>query len=113
MLETLYSVSSASTVEEAHAILRRSHMDVALINRVLPDGRGADVAVFAKLGAAVIEMTGDPQEHIGLVPRGARTSSNRSWPTFCLRRLGTRFTVISDRLWGTIKACRRKRAAGK
>ena len=71
MLETEYRVSSACTVEEAHAILRRSHIDVALIDSVLPDGRGADLAVFAgKLGAAVIEMTGDPQEHIGLVASG-------------------------------------------
>ena len=33
MLETEYRVSSACTVEEAHAILRRSHIDVALITR--------------------------------------------------------------------------------
>lgn len=71
MLETLYHVSSAPTVAEAQAILRTSHIDVALIDSVLPDGRGADVAVLAyNVGAAVIEMTGDPQEHIGLVASG-------------------------------------------
>ena len=38
MLETEYRVSSASTVEEAHAILRTSHIDLVLIDAVLPDG---------------------------------------------------------------------------
>ena len=71
MLETLYHVSSAPTVAEAQAILRTSHIDVALIDSALPDGRGVDVAVLAyNVGAAVIEMTGDPQEHIGLVASG-------------------------------------------
>ena len=67
MLEMEYRVSSASTVEEALAILRTSHIDVALIDAVLPDGRGADLAVFAeKVGAAVIEMTGYPQDMVDL-----------------------------------------------
>ena len=69
MLKTEYPVSSASTVEEAHTILRTLHIDLALIDTVLPDGR--DVAAVAeKVGAAIIEMTGDPQEHIGLVASG-------------------------------------------
>jgi two-component system response regulator PilR (NtrC family) len=67
ILENEYRVSSASTVEEAQAILQTSHIDVALIDSFLPDGRGADVAALAeKLGAAVIEMTGHPQEQVAL-----------------------------------------------
>ena len=46
MLEAEYHVSSACTVEEAHAILRKSHIDVVLIDAVLPDGRGADLRGF-------------------------------------------------------------------
>ena len=66
-LETEYRVSSAGTVEEAHAILRTSHVDIALIDSVLPDGRGAEVAVFAeRTGTPVIEMTGYAPEHVGL-----------------------------------------------
>ena len=70
-LETEYRVSSACTVEEAHAILRTSRIDVALIDAVLPDGRGADLAVFAEeVGAAVIEMTGYPQDMVDLEAGG-------------------------------------------
>ena len=71
ILETEYRVTVASTVEAAHGILRRSHIDVTIIDSILPDGRDAEVAVVAEIvGAAVIEMTGDPQEHIGLVESG-------------------------------------------
>ena len=70
MLETEYRVSSACTVEEAHAILRTSHIDLALIDTVLPDGRDVVCRFAEKVGAAIIEMTGDPQEHIGLVASG-------------------------------------------
>ena len=66
-LETEYRVSSVRTVEEAHAILRTSHIDVAIIDSVLPDGRGAEVTVLAeRAGATVIEMTGYSPEHVGL-----------------------------------------------
>ena len=61
-LEEQYRVSSARTVGEAQAILRTSHIDVAIVDNVLPDGRGADVAVLAdEVGVSVIEMTGYPQ----------------------------------------------------
>ena len=71
MLEMEYMLTSASTVEEARAILRTSHIDVALIDSDLSDRRDSNVAAVAeKVGAAVIEMTGDPQEHIGLVASG-------------------------------------------
>jgi DNA-binding NtrC family response regulator len=66
-LEEWYRVSSAGTVEEANAILRTSHVDVALIDNVLPDGRGGEVAAFAQeAGAAVVKMTGYSQESIGV-----------------------------------------------
>jgi DNA-binding response OmpR family regulator len=69
-LETEYRVSSVRTVFEAHAILRTSHIDVALIDSVLPDGRGAEVTVLAeRAGAAVIEMTGYSPEYVGLDAR--------------------------------------------
>jgi DNA-binding response OmpR family regulator len=66
-LADTYLVSSAQSVQEAQAILRTSHIDVALIDRVLPGGRGAEVAILAEeVGATVIEMTGYPEEHVGL-----------------------------------------------
>ena len=44
---------------------------MAIIDSIPPDGRDADVAVVAEMvGEVVIEMTGDPQEHIGLVASG-------------------------------------------
>ena len=66
-LETRYRVSSASTVQEARAVLQTSQIDVALVDSILPDGRGDDVAAFAEgIGATVIEMTGYSPEHVGL-----------------------------------------------
>jgi DNA-binding NtrC family response regulator len=60
-LELEYCVSSVSTVGAALAFLRASHADVVLIDSILPDGRGTEVACFADgLGAAVIEMSGYP-----------------------------------------------------
>ncbi len=62
-LELEYRVSSASTVGEALAFLRTAHVDVVLVDRVLPDGFGAEVARVAETcGAAVIEMSGYPQD---------------------------------------------------
>ena len=67
MLESQYNVSSANTVEEALAFLRTSHVDVVLADKVLPDGRGSDVARLAEdVGAAVIEMSGYAQDQDGL-----------------------------------------------
>jgi DNA-binding NtrC family response regulator len=61
-LESEYCVSSVNTVGAALAFLRASHVDLVLIDSVLPDGRGTEVACFADgLGAAVIEMSGYPQ----------------------------------------------------
>jgi DNA-binding NtrC family response regulator len=61
-LESEYRVSSVSTVGEALAFLHTSHVDAVLLDNVLPDGRGSEVACFAgKLGAAVIEMSGYPE----------------------------------------------------
>ena len=70
-LEETCHVSSARTVREAQAILRTSHIDVVLIDNVLPDGRGADVAIVAEeVGTAVIEMTGYSQDSASLDAHG-------------------------------------------
>ena len=62
MLELEYRVSSVNTVDEALAFLRTSHVDAVLLDNVLPDGRGTEVACFADtLGTAVIEMSGYPE----------------------------------------------------
>jgi CheY-like chemotaxis protein len=61
-LELEYRVSSVNTVGAALAYLRTSHVDMVLIDSVLPDGRGTEAASFADgLGAAVIEMAGYPR----------------------------------------------------
>src|SRR4051812_39204822 len=61
-LESDYRVSSVNTVGGALAFLRTSHVDVVLVDTVLPDGRGTEVACIARnVGAAVIEMSGYPQ----------------------------------------------------
>jgi two-component system, OmpR family, catabolic regulation response regulator CreB len=62
-LELDYRVSSANTVGQGLAFLRTAHVDVVLVDSVLPDGRGAEVARVAEtFGAAVIEMSGYPQD---------------------------------------------------
>jgi DNA-binding response OmpR family regulator len=62
-LEQEYRVSSANTVGQALAFLRTAHVDVVLVDRVLPDGCGAEVARVAEtFGTAVIEMSGYPQD---------------------------------------------------
>jgi DNA-binding NtrC family response regulator len=61
-LELEYRVSSVNTVGAALAFLRTSHVDMVLIDSVLPDGRGTEAASFPDgLGAAVIEMAGYPR----------------------------------------------------
>ena len=61
-LESEYRVSSVNTVGAALAFLRTSHVDVVLVDNVLPDGRGTEVVRLASgLGAAAIEMSGYPQ----------------------------------------------------
>ena len=58
-LEQNYRISTVSNVSDAIAILRTSHIDLALIDHALPDGQGAEVASVAdELGIAVIEMSG-------------------------------------------------------
>jgi DNA-binding NtrC family response regulator len=61
-LEAAYRVSSANTVGQALAFLRTSHVDLILLDSILPDGRSAEVASAAeRLGAVVIQMSGYPQ----------------------------------------------------
>ena len=63
ILESKYRVSSAYTIREALAFLRTSHVDVVLLDSILPDGRGIEVSSVAEAnGAVVIEMSGYPQE---------------------------------------------------
>jgi len=62
-LELEYRVSSANTVGQALAFLRTGHVDVVLVDGVLADGCGADVARAAEtFGVAVIEMSGYPND---------------------------------------------------
>jgi len=71
-LELEYHVSSANSVGEALAFLRTSHVDIVLVDSVLPDGRGNDVASFAaRAGTAVVSMSGYPEEMVDL-ERGAQ-----------------------------------------
>ena len=71
-LDSEYHVSSVNTVKEALAFLHTSHADVVLLDTVLPDGRGNEVASFAeKLGVAVIHMSGYPEE-MGDMQRSGR-----------------------------------------
>jgi DNA-binding response OmpR family regulator len=66
ILEAEYRVSCAKTAAEAFAFLRTSHVDLALVDSVLPDAPGGNVAEFAeKSGVAVIAMSGNPQEIAG------------------------------------------------
>jgi len=60
-LESHYRLSTVGTVGDATAVLRTTHIDLALIDHLLPDGHGSAVArVAAELGVPVIEMTGLP-----------------------------------------------------
>ena len=99
-LETEYRVSSVRTIEEAYAILRTSRIDVALIDSVLPDGRGAEVTVRAeRAGATVIEMTGySPEYMLAWIRASVSTCLNRSAPMCCFRQSSKLFTIVSERL---------------
>jgi CheY-like chemotaxis protein len=62
-LDLEYQVGSVNTVGQALAFLQTAHVDVVLVDKVLPDGSGAEVARVAEtFGAAVIEMSGYPQD---------------------------------------------------
>ena len=62
-LEAQFHVSSVSTVAGALALLRISHVDVALVDSVLPDGHGDEIADYARAhGTSVIGMSGYPHE---------------------------------------------------
>ena len=53
----------ARTVREAVALLRTSHVDVVLLDSILPDGLGAEVSGVAEaIGSVVIHMSGYPQQ---------------------------------------------------
>ena len=62
ILETEYLVDCAASVSEALAVLRSSHVHLALIDSTLPDGRGSDLDEPAKnMGTRVIHMSGHPE----------------------------------------------------
>jgi len=66
-LESTYRVNSVGTVQEALAFMQTSHVDVALVDSILPDGRGTDVISFAaRVGTAVISMSGYPADMAGV-----------------------------------------------
>jgi DNA-binding response OmpR family regulator len=70
-LEPEYRVHCARTAGEGFAYLRAFHIDIALVDRILPDGHGEDVAAFAeKMGTAVIAMSGHPEDTDGVRNRG-------------------------------------------
>jgi DNA-binding NtrC family response regulator len=95
-LEEAYRVSSATSVKQALAILRTSHIDVALIDKFLPDGRGAEVAVFAEgPGAAVIEMT-------GYAPEDASPDRSGRRLLFKPFRLNELLSTVGDALLATV-----------
>jgi CheY-like chemotaxis protein len=103
-LEEEYRVSSARTVGEAHAILQTSHIDVALIDNVLPDGRGDEVAAFAEeVGAIVIKMTGYSPESVD------QDTSGRPhlFKPFALNTLlSTVGNALHDHQWSDIRSQR-------
>src|SRR3954467_6386216 len=66
-LEAEYHVSCATTLREARAFLLSTHLDVVLIDHILPDGRSDEIIKLAEtVGTAVVEMSGHPPEMVGL-----------------------------------------------
>jgi CheY-like chemotaxis protein len=62
-LQAQYDVSCASTVGEACEFLGRSRVDLVLVDSILPDGHGDDIATIADtLGVPTIAMSGYPPE---------------------------------------------------
>jgi DNA-binding response OmpR family regulator len=62
-LESEYRVSCAKTLQEARAFLRTSHLDVVLVDRILPDGRSDEIIEIAEAtGTPVVSMSGYPAE---------------------------------------------------
>lgn len=71
-LEGCYHVDCVGSVSEACALLRTTHIDVALIDSILPDGHGTEVAELARLlGTRVVWMSGYPDEVLQLEACGA------------------------------------------
>jgi len=65
-LESEYRVSCAYSVAEARAFLATAHLDVLLVDHILPDGRSDEIANFAEtIGTPVVEMTGYPADFAG------------------------------------------------
>jgi DNA-binding response OmpR family regulator len=66
-LESDFRISSAVNVGDACACLRTSHLDLALVDYLLPGGRGETVIKLAmELGVPVVEMSGYPQEILAM-----------------------------------------------
>jgi CheY-like chemotaxis protein len=62
-LQAEYDVSCAATVGQACDALDKSHIDLVLVDSILPDGHGDDVAIVADtLGVPIVAMSGYPPE---------------------------------------------------
>lgn len=62
-LESKFRISSATNVDDACACLRTSYVDLAIVDYLLPGGRGETVIKLAtELCVPVVEMSGYPQE---------------------------------------------------
>jgi DNA-binding response OmpR family regulator len=58
-----YAVTPAATIKEAREVLRSSHVDLVLVDSILPDGRGDEIILTAAdLSVPSIMMSGYPQE---------------------------------------------------
>jgi DNA-binding response OmpR family regulator len=62
-LSDTYRTSRVQTGGEACACLSSSHIDLIVLDRTLPDGKGEDVIALAnRIGVPIIAMSGYPDE---------------------------------------------------
>jgi DNA-binding response OmpR family regulator len=58
-----YRTICAATAEEARVALQSSEVDLVVVDSVLPDGNGDEIAALAEtLGVSIIVMSGYPQD---------------------------------------------------
>jgi DNA-binding response OmpR family regulator len=63
ILEAEYKVDCATSIGEASARLRTARIHLALVDSILPDGRGSELDQLARdMGTRVIHMSGHPDE---------------------------------------------------
>jgi DNA-binding response OmpR family regulator len=62
-LSNEYRIGGVAIAEEARLALQSSQVDLVVLDRVLPDGNGDEIAALAEtLGVSIIEMSGYPQD---------------------------------------------------